>query len=43
MAEKSARLLIDSLSAPLELPVYSGTMGPDVIDVRSLTAHDLFT
>ncbi len=43
MAEKSARLLIESLNAPLDLPIYSGTMGPDVIDVRSLTAHDLFT
>lgn len=28
---------------PIELPVYSGTIGPDVIDVRSLSAKGVFT
>lgn len=41
MAEKKALLSIDGKE--LELPVYSGTVGPDVIDVRSLTANGLFT
>ncbi|MFI4956395.1 MAG: citrate synthase [Gammaproteobacteria bacterium] len=27
----------------LELPIYGGTLGPDVIDVRALTANNLFT
>ncbi len=28
---------------PIELPVYSGTIGPDVIDVRSLSGKGIFT
>ncbi|NLC02511.1 MAG: citrate (Si)-synthase, partial [Pseudomonas formosensis] len=35
--------LIIEGAAPIELPVYSGTMGPDVIDVRSLTSEGVFT
>lgn len=42
MADKIAKLVIDGRE-PIELPVYSGTMGPDVIDVRSLSANGLFT
>lgn len=42
MADKIAKLVIDGRD-PIELPVYSGTLGPDVIDVRSLTANGLFT
>ena len=30
-------------AAPIDLPVYSGTMGPDVVDVRGLTAEGVFT
>ena len=30
-------------AAPIELPVYSGTLGPDVIDVRGLTGEGVFT
>ncbi len=41
MAEKKALLSIDSTS--LELPIHSGSLGPDVIDVQSLTANGLFT
>jgi citrate synthase len=29
--------------AEIELPVLSGTMGPDVIDIRTLSKHGLFT
>ncbi|AQZ96129.1 citrate synthase [Halopseudomonas phragmitis] len=42
MADKKAQLIIEG-AAPIELPVYSGTMGPDVVDVRSLTAEGIFT
>jgi len=41
MAEKKAQLTIDGKT--LDLPVYSGTVGPDVIDVRSLTGEGYFT
>jgi citrate synthase len=43
MAEKSAQLTIGTNGKSLELPIYQGTMGPDVVDVRSLTANNLFT
>ena len=42
MADKKAQLTIEG-AAPIELPVYSGTLGPDVIDVRGLTAEGVFT
>lgn len=42
MTDKTAKLVIEGRD-PIELPVYSGTLGPDVIDVRSLTGNDLFT
>ena len=43
MADKKARLTVDGLDEVIELPVYSGTEGPDVIDVRPLTGQGLFT
>lgn len=43
MADKKAYLNIDGVEEKLELPVYQGTLGQDVIDVRSLTSHGLFT
>ncbi len=43
MADKKARLTVDGLEEAIELPVYSGTEGPDVIDVRPLTGKGLFT
>src|SRR5690554_2394061 len=43
MADKKARLTVDGLDEAIELPVYSGTEGPDVIDVRPLTGKGLFT
>jgi citrate synthase len=43
MADKKARLTVDGLEEDIELPVYSGTEGPDVIDVRPLTGQGLFT
>ncbi|WP_020680124.1 citrate synthase [Marinobacterium rhizophilum] len=43
MADKKARLMVDGIDDPIELPVYSGTEGPDVVDVRPLSAKGLFT
>lgn len=42
MAYKKAVLTIDGM-APIELPIFSGTAGPDVIDVTSLVTKGLFT
>ncbi|MDE1461186.1 citrate synthase [Spartinivicinus poritis] len=41
MAEKKAQLTIGDTTH--ELPVYSGSLGPDVIDVRELTSKGFFT
>jgi len=38
MADKKAQLIIEG-AAPVELPVLTGTVGPDVIDVRSPDLH----
>ncbi len=42
MADKKAQLIIEG-KAPVELPILTGTIGPDVVDVRNLIANDLFT
>ena len=42
MSEKKAQLTIDG-SKPIDLPVYQGSTGPDVIDVRSLVSKGVFT
>ena len=42
MADKKAQLIIEG-AAPVELPILSGTMGPDVVDVRGLTSQGVFT
>jgi len=41
MTDKKAQLLVDGKT--IDLPMYSGTVGPDVIDVRSLVSEGLFT
>jgi|TARA_B100002003_G_C14148507_1_gene552316 citrate synthase len=43
MSEKKAQLTIDGKDSPIELPVYSGSTGPDVVDVRSLVGEGIFT
>ena len=43
MSEKKATLTIDGVEGSIELPVYSGTIGPDVVDVGGLTAKGMFT
>ena len=40
---KHATLSIDGVAAPIELPIYSGSLGPDVIDVGKLTGQGFFT
>ena len=42
-APKNATLTIDGVSEPIELPIYSGSVGPDVIDVGKLTSQGYFT
>ncbi|MFI0472765.1 citrate synthase [Halomonas sp. HMF6819] len=42
MADRKATLTVDGLD-PIELPIYSGTLGPDVVDVRGLGGEGLFT
>lgn len=43
MADRKATLTVDGLDKAIELPIYSGSLGPDVIDVRSLGSEGLFT
>ncbi|MGK2914465.1 MAG: citrate synthase [Porticoccaceae bacterium] len=43
MTSRKALLKIDGYATPIELPLLSGTLGQDVIDVGSLTNHDYFT
>ncbi|PCJ26029.1 MAG: citrate (Si)-synthase [SAR86 cluster bacterium] len=43
MSEKKAQLTIDGVADPIELPVYEGSTGPDVVDVRSLVSKGIFT
>ncbi|RRJ84959.1 citrate synthase [Aestuariirhabdus litorea] len=42
MAEKTAQLTVEGIGT-IDLPIYSGSTGPDVIDVRGLTPKGLFT
>ncbi len=43
MTEKKAYLTIDGHENPIELPILTGSIGPDVIDVRPLGASGYFT
>ena len=42
MTDKKANLTVAGKD-PIELPIYSGTLGPDVIDVGALLANGYFT
>ena len=42
MSEKKATLTIEGKDA-IEFPIYSGSIGPDVVDVGALTAQGMFT
>ena len=43
MSERKAQLTIDGKDNPIELPIYEGSTGPDVVDVRSLVGQGVFT
>lgn len=43
MSEKKAQLTIDGIDETIELPVYEGSTGPNVVDVRSLVSKGVFT
>lgn len=43
MSEKKAQLSIDGVDKAIELPVYEGSTGPDVVDVSSLVGEGFFT
>ncbi|AOS98705.1 Citrate synthase [Microbulbifer aggregans] len=43
MSDKKAQLTVDGIDGTIEMPVLSGTLGPDVVDVGSLTGKGLFT
>ncbi|MFT4768929.1 MAG: citrate synthase, partial [Glaciecola sp.] len=43
MSQKKATLIIDGIEGAIDLPVYSGSIGPDVIDVGGLTSKGMFT
>jgi len=42
-ATKTATIHIEGEDAPIELPIYAGSEGPDVIDVGKLTSQGYFT
>lgn len=42
MSEKKATLALPGTDA-IDLPIYSGTIGPDVVDVSALTSQGMFT
>jgi citrate synthase len=43
MTDKKAHLSIDGIDSTIELPIYASTIGPDVIDVTSITKNGFFT
>jgi len=43
MTDKKAHLTIDGLDTQIDLPIYSSSVGPDVIDVTSITKNGFFT
>ncbi len=43
MSAKKAQLTVDGIDKTIELPVYEGSAGPDVVDVSSLVGEGLFT
>ena len=43
ITKKTAELHLSDTTTPLDLPVISGSVGPDVVDVRSLVSKGIFT
>lgn len=43
MVDKLAELKIPNLAEPIQLPMLSGTLGPNVVDINNLNKNGLFT
>ncbi|PVZ69593.1 citrate synthase [Pelagibaculum spongiae] len=43
MAEKTAQLQLPNGESPVALPIHSGTLGQDVVDISKLGGHGVFT
>jgi citrate synthase len=43
MTDKKAHLTIDGIDSTIDLPIYASSVGPDVIDVTSITKSGFFT
>ncbi len=43
MTDKKAHLKIDGIETTIDLPIYASSVGPDVIDVTSITKNGFFT
>ncbi len=43
MTDKKAHLTIDGIDSTIDLPIYASSVGPDVIDVTSITKNGFFT
>jgi len=43
MTDKKAHLTIDGIDSKIDLPIYASSVGPDVIDVTSITKNGFFT
>ncbi len=43
MTERKAQLTVEGHAKPIDLPIYPGTLGPDVVDVRGLIKSGYLT
>ncbi len=43
MSDRTAKLQIDGIDKDIELPIYEGSTGPAVVDVRGLVSEGVFT
>jgi len=43
MTERKAQLTVEGHAEPIDLPIYPGTLGPDVVDVRGLIKSGFLT
>ncbi len=43
MTDKKAHITIDGIDSTIDLPIYASSVGPDVIDVTSITKNGFFT
>ena len=43
MSDRTAKLQVDGIDKAIELPIYEGSTGPAVVDVRGLVSEGVFT